>query len=104
MAAVHPAAQPVIAALVTLAEYRPTGPGDLANLLAAVHDPFEPSILTEITRLLQTLAIRAGADPAMNNPQAGYTAGHLTAAADRISNIGDEYVDRAREAAWGGAR
>ena len=93
---VHPAVAPVIAALEALTDYRPTSAADLADVLISVHNASGASVIGELAVALGVLGRKS------TTKQVYY---HLNDAADRLTGVGSDWIDLAREATghWNGS-
>jgi hypothetical protein len=92
---VHPAVAPVIAALDALTDYQPTSDADLADVLISVHNADGANVIGWLAVALGVLGRKS------TNKQVYY---HLNDAADRLSGVGCDWIDLAREATghWNG--
>jgi hypothetical protein len=86
---VHPAVAPVIAALEALTDYQPTSAADLADVLISVHN-------ADCANVIGWLAVAVGVLGRKSTTKQVYY--HLNDAADRLSSVGSDEIDRAREA------
>ena len=97
---VHPAVRPVIEALASLAEYQPTSPADLAEVLRSLHQRAKASLVDQLWLVLRGLAdwydVVNGRRPTGAAKDGSELAVELYSAAQLIAVDGGEHLDRAR--------
>lgn len=84
---IHPAVAPVIDALRALANYQPTSPADLADVLKSVHEITGPCVIEALADALRSLGWRTGHQQVTDR---------LEDAIGKLYALGPEHIDRAR--------
>jgi hypothetical protein len=85
----HPAVAPVIEAVNALADYRPTSATDLADVLKSVHEMGRDNLIKALASALYRFGMGATANE---------VTAYLNDAAEHLSALGCDDIDRAREA------